>query len=162
MLRRYLAYTAVLGVAVALSCVGPQTKRAAYDPCHYVYGACVLYAPDAPIHARQRITQAFERAAQHWGTEPTAIAGWTLVVHGYGPALVDGGILWGITIPSTKRIDVWIKYPTCPEAVTVHEWGHAASSAAGDAGRPHYPGVPDDPGFDNTRIITSLHGLGGC
>lgn len=163
MLRRLLGYSAVLGLAVTLSCVGPRAKPAtAYDPCHYVYGACVLYTTDAPVHARVRIGQAFERAARHWGTEPTAIAGWTLVIHGYGPTPWNRGILWGVTNPDSKRIDVWVEYPTCPEVVTVHEWGHAASLAAGGIGRPHLPGIPDDPKFEDASILSTLHGLGGC
>lgn len=162
-MRRTLVTAALtLGFAAILACVGPAPKPAVVDSCDYVYGACVLYTPEAPRLAHQRIEQAFERAALHWGTKPTALTGWTVVVHGYGPQPVAGGFLWGITLVDRSRVDYWIEYPTCPEAVFVHEWGHASDWAAGGSGIPHLPGVPDDARYDDAAILKTLAGLKGC
>jgi len=162
MLRRSFPYAIPLALAAAIACVTPRPVEQAFDPCQYVYGACVLYTNDAPVQARLRIMQTFERAAQHWGTTPDVLTGWTVVIHGYGPYIIGRSVLWGVTSPSTRRVDSWIERPTCPEVMTVHEWGHAASLAVGDIGRPHLPGVADDPGFDEAAILNTLHGLEGC
>jgi hypothetical protein len=153
--------TIALLVTVA-GCVGLRVGPPA-NPCHEVYGACVLYAVDAPPQVRQRIGPAFKASATHWNTAPTAIAGWTVVVHGYGPQLWFGGVLWGLTNPGTKRVDIWVQYPTCPEVVTMHEWGHAASLAAGGDGLPHHvDSALDDPRFDEAAILATLRGTEGC
>lgn len=162
-MRRLLSIAALLGFATLLACLGPQPKAATpVDACEYVYGACVLYAPDATLLTHTRIKTAFERAAQHWGDKPNALTGWTVVAHGYGPTPAFGGFLWGITFIDKDRLDFWVEYPRCPEVVFVHEWGHAASWASGSTGRPHVPGQPDDAGFDEAAILASLRGLEGC
>lgn len=162
-MRRSLQIIALLGFAVLLACVGPQPKLATTpDSCDYVYGACVLYDSDATTLTRARIKTAFERAAQHWGSEPTALKGWTIVAHGYGPVPAFNGFLWGITFVEKNRLDYWIEYPTCPEVVFVHEWGHASDWAAGGLGRPHVPGKPDDARYDDRAILATLRGLEGC
>ncbi len=154
-----------LGIATLLgliACAGVGVGLRSTSECHDVFGACVLYAPDAPASVRGHMVAAFLAAAEHWGDKPDAIAGWTVVVHGYGPNPFNRGFLWGLTNPETKRVDVWLERPTCPELVVVHEWGHAASLAAGSEGRPHLPNVPDDVRFDDNLILITLAGHEGC
>jgi hypothetical protein len=147
---------------VAASCAAPEVGRRVSDPCHRIYGACVLYSAETPGFVSDRVRGAFERAASYWGTGPDAITGWTVVFHGYGARSAGRFAYWGLTSDYARRVDVAIEYPTCPEVVFIHEWGHAASLAAGGVGRPHLPGIPDDPGFDDAKILAALHGLEGC
>lgn len=145
---------AILGLA---ACAGVGAKFRNDNPgCQMVYGACVLYASDAPASIREHMAGAFEAAATHWGDKPDAIKGWTVVVHGYGPTPFFPGILWGITFPETRRVDFWQEHPLCPEVVFVHEWGHAAHAAAGGDGRPHESPTTDDPRFDDNLILAGL------
>jgi hypothetical protein len=137
-------------------------------PCDEVYGACVLYGADAPYPIpHERLVQAFELAAKHWGEKPEAIRGWTVVVHGYAPMNLYGTDVWGITLPELKRLDFVYKHPTCPEPVFIHEFGHAASLARGEDGRPHDEfsvmlNYDDEPRFKDSNIVQTLKGVPGC
>lgn len=147
------------GVALVLAlllgaCAAPRATirvPAAIGPCEYVEGACVRRAADA-VDAVD-VEAAVLASARYWGTAPGVLAGWTIVVHGREP-VADA---WGLTFGTLRRVDFVVQFPGCPAAVLVHEWGHAASFAAGGDGRPHRP-RGDDPRFDDALILRAL----GC
>ena len=137
--------TRVLPLLLVLACT--TTPEIPVGPCsQMVYDACVTYTADAPNLSTRAMASAFEAAARYWGTKPTALAGWTVVVRGRDPFLLGPYSLWGITHMDLHRMDFAVPLATCRGLVLTHEWGHAGAGIYGH----------DDARFAQSAIATFL------
>lgn len=144
-------YLAAVAVVFACSAIRVPDEYDLRTCDAEVYGACVVYESAAtPRIPQARLESMFRAAAEHWGTTPDAIGGYTVVVKGRDPYDFGGNFIWGVTMPDVRRLDFTVPVPRCLDLVFIHEWGHAGADLMGH----------DDPRFEDAAIRETLVRLG--
>lgn len=135
--------------AAALACATVAPPPGSPSDCdEQVYGACIVYdTARSPRFTQSEFEGMFRAAAAYWGTEPEALAGYTVIVKNReGFTLASGDAVWGVTWMDVRLLEFAVPNGGCPGHIFTHEWGHGGAGILGH----------DDKRFDDAAIRGGL------